>query len=278
MSISAENVKKLREKTGAGIMDCKRALKEAEGDFARSEEILKELGLAAVARRSGRATEEGRIFTSVSAGSAGIMEISCETDFVARNEDFARTGAELMKTADSMNESELSERINELAAIMKENISLRRLEIVQLKDNQLAADYVHGDAGSLGVLVVLELSPATLKTEEVVLNLGKDLAMHAAAFSPLYLNEEAVDSSYLADQEKIFKVQAEQLNKPANVLEGIIRGKLQKHLKEICFTKQGFVRDEKLSVAELLENTAKAVGGEIHLVDYRVFRAGEELS
>ena len=137
-------------------------------------------------------------------------------------------------------------------------------------------DYIHGDAGNLGVLVILELSSPALKTEEAVLSLGKDLALHAAAFSPLYLNAEAVEPSYLADQEKIFRMQAEQLNKPAHILEGIIKGKMKKHLREICFIDQGFVKDEKRSVAELLKDSSKHIGGEVRLVDYRVFKVGEE--
>jgi elongation factor Ts len=281
MAISAADVKKLREKTGAGMMDCKKALNEAGGDFDRAEEILKELGLAAVAKRSGRATEEGRVFTYVGDAGAGILEISCETDFVARNEEFAATGAELVKDAVEKNLSAddkgMNDRVAELAATIKENMSVRRLEKIALSDKQVALDYIHGDAGSLGVVVILDLSDASLKSNEAVLTLGKDLAMHAAAFSPLYLNEEAVDSAYLADQEKIFKAQAENMDKPENVVQGIIKGKLKKHLKEICFTEQGFVKDDKRSVTQVLSDTGKEVGGEIKLTKYVVFRAGEEL-
>jgi elongation factor Ts len=188
MAISAADVKKLREKTGAGMMDCKKALNEAGGDFDRAEEILKELGLAAVAKRSGRATEEGRVFTYVGDAGAGILEISCETDFVARNEEFAATGAELVKDAVEKNLSAddkgMNDRVAELAATIKENMSVRRLEKIALSDKQVALDYIHGDAGSLGVVVILDLSDASLKSNEAVLTLGKDLAMHAAAFSP----------------------------------------------------------------------------------------------
>lgn len=280
MAVDAKDVKKLRDKTGSGIMDCKRALKEADGDFKRAEEILKELGLAAVAKRAGRSSKEGRIFTAVGAESAGIMEISCETDFVARNEAFAKTGTELVKTAVenslSADDSGLAGKISELAATIKENITLRRLELVKLNSNQLVADYVHGDSGSLGVLVILELPSAALKTDKTVLALGKDLAMHAAAFNPLYLNPEAVESAYLMDQEKIFKAQAEQMDKPPHILEGIIKGKMKKHLKEICFTDQGFVKDEKRVVSQVLKDISETVGGEVKLVAYRVFRAGEE--
>ena len=280
MAISAENVKKLRDKTGAGIMDCKRALKDAEGDSNRAEEILKELGLAAVAKRAGRATEEGRIFTFVGTNAAGIMELSCETDFVARNVEFVRMGTELVKTAveNSLAEDDagLAKTITELAATIKENISLRRLRIMKLTDTQLVADYVHGDAGSLGVIVVLESSPSVLKNPAAS-DLGKDLAMHAAAFRPLYLNKEAVADSYIAEQRKIFTVQAEQLGKPPQVLAGIIQGKINKHLKEICFSEQSFVKDEKQSVAQVLQDSGKDMGDELKLIDYCVFKAGEEL-
>lgn len=281
MAISAADVKKLREKTGAGMMDCKKALNEAEGDFSRAVEILKELGLAAVAKRSGRSTEEGRIFTYVGDDVAGIMEISCETDFVARNAEFASTGAKLVEDAVVQNlpadDEGLVNRVNELAATIKENMTIRRFQRKELGSNQSAVAYVHGEAGSLGVLLTLQLSSPELKDNEAVGTLGKDLAMHAAAFSPLYLNEDAVESSYLAEQEKIFKTQAENMDKPAHVIEGIIKGKLKKHLKEICFTEQGFVKDDKRSVAQVLKDTGKEVGGEIKLVDYIVFRAGEEL-
>ncbi len=281
MAISAADVKKLRDKTGAGMMDCKKALKEANGDFDRAEEILKELGLAAVAKRSGRATEEGRVFAYVGDEGAGIMEISCETDFVARNEEFAATGAELVKEAVvkklPADDEGLGAQVAELAATIKENMSVRRLEILDLADNQLAVDYIHGEAGSLGVIVVLDLSDASLKTNEKLVGIAKDLAMHAAAFNPLYLNEEAVDPAYLADQEKIFKAQAENMDKPENVIQGIIKGKLKKHLKEICFTEQGFVKDEKRSVNQVLADLGKELGGDIKLTNYLVYRAGEEL-
>jgi elongation factor Ts len=281
MAISAADVKKLRDKTGAGMMDCKKALNEAGGDFDRAEEILKELGLAAVAKRSGRATEEGRVFTFVGDSGAGIMEISCETDFVARNEEFASTGAELVKDAVEKNlpadDKGLNDRVAELAATIKENMTVRRLEKLSLSDKQVAVDYIHGEAGSLGVLVILDLSDSALKGNEAVISLGKDLAMHAAAFNPLYLNEEAVDAKYLADQEKIFKAQAENMDKPENVIQGIIKGKLKKHLKEICFTEQGFVKDDKRSVNQVLADTGKELGGELKLTNYIVYRAGEEL-
>lgn len=281
MAISAADVKKLRDKTGAGMMDCKKALAEANGDFDRAEEILKELGLAAVAKRSGRATEEGRVFTYVGPTETGILEISCETDFVARNEEFAATGAELVKDAVvnklSADDEGLKKRVDELAATIKENMSVRRLEIVDLADNQMAVDYIHGEAGSLGVLVVLDVSDAAFKSNDSVLTLGKDLAMHAAAFNPLYLNEAAVEKSYIESQEKIFKAQAENMDKPENVIQGIIKGKMKKHLKEICFTEQGFVKDDKRSVNQVLADTGKELGGEIKLTNYLVYRAGEEL-
>lgn len=281
MAISAADVKKLREKTGAGMMDCKKALNEAGGDFDRAEEILKELGLAAVAKRSGRATEEGRVFTYVGDKAAGILEISCETDFVARNEEFAATGAEIIKDAVEQklpaDDAGLVQRVSELASTIKENMTLRRMATQELSDKQVVLDYVHGEAGSLGVLITLDLSDAALKSNGTVQTLGKDLAMHAAAFSPLYLNEAAVDPAYLADQEKIFKAQAENMDKPENVVQGIIKGKLKKHLKEICFTEQGFVKDDKRSVAQVLADTGKELGGEIKLSAYVVYRAGEEL-
>ncbi|KGE73795.1 translation elongation factor Ts [Spirochaeta lutea] len=281
MAINAADVKRLREKTGAGMMDCKKALVKADGDFDRAETILKEMGLAAVAKRADRSADEGRVFTYVSPRIAGIMELSCETDFVARNEQFAETGTGMIKDAVESNKNAddagLQAKATELATTIKENIQLRRLEKMEADATEKIFDYIHGEAGSVGVLVKLRADKAALLSDEQVLTLGKDLTLHAAAFNPPYLNESKVESSYLAEQERIFQAQAANMDKPAQVIQGIVKGKLNKHLKEICFTEQGFVKDEKRSVAQVLKDLSKELGGTIELVDYRVYRAGEAL-
>lgn len=281
-TINASDVKKLRDKTGAGIVDCKNALTKANGDFDAAERILKEMGLAAVAKRAGRIAEEGRAFTYIGGSAAGIMELSCETDFVARNEDFIAKGSSMIKDAvehnKTIDDADLQGVTTGLATTIKENIQLRRLEILPVAQNELAVDYIHGESGKVGVLIKLQLGSDQLKTNPKVLEFAKDLSLHAAAFSPAYLNESAVPQSYLQEQESIFKAQAAKMDKPENVLQGIVKGKVAKHLKEICFSDQPFVKDEKRSVSQVAKDLSKEVGGVVELVAYRVYRAGEELA
>jgi elongation factor Ts len=281
-TINASDVKKLRDKTGAGIVDCKNALTKAEGDFDAAERILKEMGLAAVAKRAGRIAEEGRAFTYIGAKAAGIMELSCETDFVARNEDFVSKGSSMVQDAvennKSSNDPELEAVVTGLATTIKENIQLRRLEVLPFGEKELVVDYIHGEAGKVGVLVKLALGSSSLRTDPKVLEFAKDLSLHAAAFNPAYLNESQVPKTYLQEQESIFKAQAAQMDKPENVLQGIVKGKVAKHLKEICFSDQPFVKDEKRSVSQVAKDLSKELGQGVELIDYRVYRAGEELA
>ena len=280
-TINAADVKRLREQTGAGIIDCKKALEKANGDFQAAERILKEMGLAAVAKRAGRTAEEGRAFTYLGAKAAGILELSCETDFVARNEDFIAKGNAVIQSAvekgKDTNDPELQSVVTDLATTIKENIQLRRMEILPIASDEAYFDYIHGEAGKVGVLVGLRLSSDQLKTNSKVLEFGKDLTLHAAAFNPPYLNEAAVPKAYLDEQESIFRAQAQNMDKPENVLQGIIKGKLAKHLKEICFADQPFVKDDKRSVSKVAQDLGKEVGGTVELVTFRVYRAGEEL-
>lgn len=285
MAITASDVKKLREKTGAGMLDCQKALKEANGDLGEAETILKKMGLAAVAKRSERGAEEGRIFTYVGSKKAGIMELACETDFVARNADFASTGDAIVKKAVEENLDASSPVIQELvtniAATIKENISLRRLEFIELTETDIVESYLHGDAASTGVLVKFSLGDKTLASNDTVKTLIHDCALHAAAFKPVFLKDESVPAAYLAKQKEIFEgmvAQDEKLkDKPEQVRQGVISGKLQKLLKEVCFADQAFVKDDKKSVKQVLLDTGKSLGTSIELSDYRVFRAGESL-
>lgn len=187
MDIKPADVKKLRDRTGAGMLDCKNALISSEGDFAKAEKLLKEQGLAAAAKRSGRATNEGRVFTMVKDGKAGVMELSCETDFVAINEVFVKSGTELIEgclDADSETLTpELEDKLKGTIATLKENISARRVKILEVGDNEYVVDYIHG-AGKIGVLVKLALESADLLEKEEVKQFGFDAALHVAAFSP----------------------------------------------------------------------------------------------
>jgi elongation factor Ts len=277
VEIKASMVKELREATGAGMMECKKALVKAEGDFAKAEKILKELGLAAAKKRDGRATNEGRIFSKISTNKGILLELSCETDFVAKNKDFIALGERCISIIDEKNLTEMTEELDscvkETLAKIKENLLLKRFQVIEAKDNELLVDYIHGE-GRIGVIVKLSLSDPSLKTNEKVKETAFNLALHVAAFAPLYLNKNAVDPNYLKEQEEIFTKQAEKLGKPEKVIQGIVKGKVNKHLAEICFVDQGFVKEEKQKVSDVLKNLGKEVDGNIDIVDYLYFKLG----
>lgn len=279
MDIKAADVKKLRDKTGAGMLDCKKALKEAGGDFADAEKILKELGLAAAAKRSGRATNEGRIFTRVGDSTAVAVEIACETDFVARNQDFIKLGDDIASTIieKGLTEktAELDEKVKDTISTIKENMELKRFTTLPIASGEMVSEYVHGE-GSIGVLVKMKADSADVLENEQVKEFAFDCALHIAAFNPLYLSRDRVDAEYTREQEAIFRKQAENLGKPEKVLEGIVKGKLNKHYSEICLLDQGFVKEEKKSVAQKLKEVASQAGGKLEIVDFIYYKVGDE--
>ena len=281
MEIKATDVKTLREKTGAGMMDCKKALQEAQGDFRKAERILKELGLAAAAKRAGRATNQGRVFSQLADGLGVLLELTCETDFVAKNKDFLALGRKLTGIALAKGQAAKAEDfegpVKEAVGIIKDNMEVRRFGLLASGPQELVLDYIHGE-GRLGVLVKVALSSAELAKNPRVKEVAFDLALHTAAFAPLYLSRDRVPKEYLAEQEAIFLKQAESLGKPEKVLKGIAQGKLNKHLAEICLLEQGFVKDPNLKVAKVLEDLAKEVGGEMTISDYLYYKVGEATS
>lgn len=281
MEIKVEDVRRLREKTGAGMMDCKKALNDAAGDIAKAEKILKELGLAAAAKRSGRATNEGRAFVRVAGDKAAILEISCETDFVARNEKFVALGEQLLDEiiarSPKQDDPALQAKVTEAVALIKENMAIRRFDVVPVGSNEYAVQYLHGDAGRIGVIVKVQADKPEIASSEKIKEFAFNCALHVAAFNPMFLSEEQVSEAYRNEQEQIFQVQAKNLGKPENVLAGIVKGKLKKLYSEICLLDQPFVKDEKRSVAKVAEDLGKEVGGKVTVSDFRYYRVGEEL-
>lgn len=280
MEIKALDVKKLREKTGAGMLDCKNALQEAQGDFAKAEKILKELGLAAAAKRSDRATREGRIFSAIKGNTGALLELTCETDFVAKNQDFINYGTDMVnyvvdKKLSEM-DSTLEDKVKSALSHIKENITCKRFKCLQAADNEMLVEYVHG-VGSIGVLVKLQAADKSALNNEEVKAFAFDCALHIAAFNPLYLNRDAVDPAYISEQEEIFTKQASNLGKPENVLAGIVKGKINKHLAEICLMNQGFVKDEKQTVEAVMKEIGKKTGTELKIAEYLYYKTGEEI-
>jgi elongation factor Ts len=281
--ISAADVKKLREKTGAGMMECKNALVSAEGDFAKAEKLLKEKGLAALEKRAGRATNEGKIFVKIKDdGSAAVLvELASETDFVARNPEFIALGWEITDKALEKGHTgpieELTGMVTELATKIRENMGLKRLKAIKADKDEYLSMYIHGD-GNIGVVVKCKSDKPEIFKNEDVKSFIFSLAMHIAAFNPLAMDKSKIDPAYIAEQEEIFRKQMEKdeklQGKPANVLEGILKGKINKHLSEVCLVEQGYVKDEKHTVAQALANVAKQAGAKLEITEYIYFKVG----
>lgn len=283
--ISASDVKKLREKTGAGMMECKNALVSTDGDFAKAEKLLKEKGLAALEKRAGRATNNGKVFVKIKddGSSAVLVELNAETDFVARNPDFIQLGGTIADIALDKDlrgpTDDLNAMVQDLATKIRENMGLKRLCQIKASSNEFLTQYIHGD-GNIGVVVKCESdNPEIFKNEEVK-SFIFTLALHIAAFNPVAIDRTKIDQEWLKEQEGIFKVQMEQdeklKGKPENVLSGILQGKVTKYLSEICLMEQGYVKDEKLTVAKAIEECSKKAGAKLTLNEYIYYRVGVE--
>ncbi len=278
MEIKATDVKRLREKTGAGMMDCKNALAKAEGNFDKAERLLKEQGLAAAVKKSDRVTNSGKIFSRILPDKGILLELTCETDFVARNSLFLELGNALLDKVAAQKltapTEELQLMVKETIGKIKENMQLRRIATMPFAANEMLVEYIHDNR--IGVMLRFALGDPKLKDNPRVKEIMFDCALHAAAFAPLFLSKEKVSPAFLKEQEEIFAKQAENLGKPANVLQGIIKGKLAKMLSEICLLEQPFVKDDKRKVAKVLEELSKEVGSKVDLVDYTYMKLGGE--
>ena len=282
MEIKPIDVKNLREKTGAGMGDCKKALIEAEGNIEQAVKILKEKGLAAAAKRSARATKEGKIFTKIKGNKAVILELNCETDFVSRNEKFIALGDKLTDEIIATGAKEvtpaLSTLVTEAIGVIKENMTLPRFKVLEIADNEYAAQYVHG-VGNIGVIVKFKADNKALFDNEAVKAFAFDCALHVAAFAPVALSPDKISEAYIKEQTEIFQAQMDQdpkmAEKPDKVKAGILQGKLNKHFAEICFLDQAFVKDDKKKVSQVMAETAKAAGGKLEIAEYVYYKLGD---
>ena len=266
------------------MMDCKRALVEVGGDLAAAERRLKEMGLSAAAKRSGRATTEGRVFSTATgsstggSGTAAILELSTETDFVARNAQFVELGERLVTAvADSRPDAPtatMQTLITDAIGKIKENIEVRRFRYLPVGEGDHVADYIHGE-GSIGVLVKLNAADGGKAQDERLGQVAFDLALHVAAYAPPFLAAASVDVGYLAEQEAIFRIQAEALDKPPKVVDGIVKGKLRKHLQEVCLLDQPFVKEPKRSVRQVVAELGQTLGTDVSIADYVYYRVGD---
>ena len=294
MAISASMVKELREMTGAGMMDCKKALTETDGDMDKAVDYLRENGLAKAEKKAGRIAAEGIVKTNISADKkrASIVEVNSETDFVAKNEKFqAFVEAVAAQAIDTdaadieafLNEAwaaDTSKIVNEelasMIATIGENMNIRRFEKVSC-DNGIVVDYIHA-GGKIGVLVAAE----TDSTSDAVVECLKNVAMQVAAMNPKYLSSADVSDEYKEKEKEVLLAQAKNdpknAGKPDEIIEKMIIGRLNKELKEVCLTEQLYVKAEnKESVAKYVDMVAKENGCNITLKQFVRFETGEGL-
>jgi len=277
MDIKASDVKSLRDKTGAGMMECKKALVEANGNAAEAEKILKEKGLAAMAKRAERATTEGRLFVRQSGNKIAVVELTCETDFVANNTDFIAVGEKLLDVTLEKGytkiEAEHEAILEPLKISIRENMKVAKVAVIDIPADATASFYVHSDKKTGAVVVIKGSSADDVKT------FAYDCCLHIAAFTPAYTSKKDVPESYIAEQKGIFKSQMDQdekmASKPENVKEGILQGKINKHLAEICFEDQMFVKDDKKTVTAKLAEVGKAVGAQLSFEKAELFVLGK---
>ena len=254
MSTIVEAIKELREKTGAGMMECRRAIEASGGNLDKAAALLKEQGLLQAQKRQDRETNEGRVFLKADQKKAVLLRLACETDFVARNAGFIQLGEECLALAfeGSAGEAELAPRIQEAVARTKENIVLRGLKTLSVTQEERLFTYVHGD-GRIGVALGLSASDPSVWSRPEAQALTADLCLHVTAFGPLYLSRDSVDPVHLQQKEAELLADSKALGKPEGMLPGIVRGRMNKHLSKICLLEQGFIRDEKTTVGEVLK-------------------------
>ncbi|MCI9340519.1 MAG: elongation factor Ts, partial [Dorea sp.] len=294
MAITASMVKELREQTGAGMMDCKKALTETDGDFDKAIEFLREKGLATAQKKAGRIAAEGIVSTTIKDGDkvAAIVEVNAETDFVAKNEVFRTYVKEVVEQAADTESADIEafkaepwaldtsvtvdEKLAAMIAKIGENMNIRRFEKIVSEDG-IVVSYIHA-GGKIGVLVEAKTDNASDTVKEAL----KNIAMQIAALNPKYVSTDEVPEDYKEHEKEILMAQAKNdpknANKPENIIEKMIAGRLSKELKEVCLLEQEYVKAEnKETVAKYLEAVSKEVGSEVTLKRFIRFETGEGL-
>lgn len=285
MAFTAQDVNKLRQQTGVGMMDCKKALTEADGDFERAVALLREKGLSAAAKKADRVAAEGVVYAiSDNDSKIGVVvEVNSETDFVAKNDSFNAFVAdvaeaivkynpvdvETLMTCKTAAGETVEEALREKILTIGENLKIRRFT----RYEGVTASYIHG-GGRIGVLTLFETDLAANEDFEVY---AKDVCMQIAAANPQYLNRDAVPAEIIKQESEILMAQAINEGKPANIAEKMVAGRISKFYKENCLLDQAFVKDGDLSVAQYTEKVAKELGGSIKVTGFVRYEKGEGL-
>ena len=292
MAITAAMVKELREMTGAGMMDCKKALTEADGNMEKAVEILREKGLAASAKKAGRIASEGmvEIFLSEDNKVGAIVEVNSETDFVAKNQVFRDYVAAVAKQAAESTAADIEaffeekwaldeqftvkEALSQQVAVIGENLNIRRFERYTKAQAGKLVSYIHG-GGRIGVMIEL----ACENEADELVELGKNIAMQVAALNPKFIKESDVPAEFIAKETEILTVQAKNdpknAKKPDNIIAKMIEGRLKKELKEFCLVEQPYVKDTDMTVKQYIDSVAKVVGVPIEISRIVRFETGE---
>ena len=284
MAVTAALVKELRERTGAGMMDCKKALVETDGDIEKAIDYLREKGIMKAQKKAGRIAAEGLVRVAFGEGNktASIVEVNSETDFVENNEEFIEFVEDLAKEvlvkgnmpmeqfmAEPFGEGTVQETLTAKVAKIGENLSIRRFAKVE-EDGVVYVGYTHG-GGRIGVIVGIKTDAAA----DEIAAVGKDVAMQVASMNPKFVNEDGVDPEYLENEKKILTEQVLNEGKKPEMVERIVAGKIKKELKEVCLLDQPFVKDGDVSVQQYVANAAKEIGKDMEVVSMIRYEVGE---
>ncbi len=287
MSISATMVKELREKTSAGMMDCKKALEEAKGDFEAAVEWLRVKGLSAAAKKSDRIAAEGLVFAATSGKTAAVIEVNSETDFVSRNEGFKSFVNDIMTQVLNSNSTapileqdsvknpskKISDTLKEAIATLGENIVVRRSEKYAVAGEGIVHTYIHGE-GKIGVMIEVGAANSAAANSPETKTFAADVCMHIAATNPLALSQAQMDPTVVAKEKEILKLKNLESGKKAEMVDKIVEGQIRKFLAENCLMDQSFVKNPDLTITALMAEVSKKAGGDLTIKRFTRFELG----
>ena len=276
LSISMMDVKKIRELTNAGMMDCKNALETAKGNIDGAIKILKEKGLADAKKRSDRETKEGGVFIKRLDNKIGITLLGCETDFVSNNDIFKNTKEIILDKMLATGNDDVAvynNEIQEAISQIKENLELKKAKIIELKDTEYASIYIHGN-NKIGIICIFGIKDEKLKDNDKFKEFTNNICLHIAANFPYYISNKDVPKKEIDEQKQIIMKQMEGTDKPEDVLEKIIQGKVSKHLSDICLLNQKYVKDDKMTIEKYVKSISKEFSTEINILDFTRYMVG----
>lgn len=291
VEINASLVKELRDETGVAMMDCKKALVEAQGDKDAAKELLRKRGVAVADKKSSRATSEGLVVAAIAPDqkSGVILEVNCETDFVARNEEFVAMANEIAKTALNSKSKDVDallsqkigggnsvkEFITERVAKTGENMGVRRLQFFEAEGAGLVGNYVHALGGKMGCLLLVKASKEPSNKEEAATTV-RDVAMHITSAKPQFVSRNEIPAETIENERRIEREREDLKNKPDNIRDKIVEGRVDKLLAERCLLDQPFIKDPSKTITQFLQEKGKGLGADLTPVKFALFILGED--